>query len=264
MYSGRGNAAFTALGFPIRTSPAQRSVGNSPELFAATHVLLRLLAPRHPPHALSSLLALISFIPASRRIIETRKSRPRPLLFAAGPEDFYVDSIQRLIETVLRRRYVKASRLHRTWQVSLLRELLTQQKLNLPFVCTCQRTLPKTTGKTCGADRDRTDDIQLAKLALSQLSYSPGNASWYSNLPAVIAAPVFPAGKLVGLGGLEPPTSRLSGARSSQLSYRPRGLPRRQTLQRPSFSKSRVASCTRSFKTKQQAHVLRQIVIRKR
>ena len=26
---------------------------------------------------------------------------------------------------------------------------------------------------------------------------------------------------LVGLGGLEPPTSRLSGARSSQLSYRP-------------------------------------------
>ena len=24
-----------------------------------------------------------------------------------------------------------------------------------------------------GADRDRTDDIQLAKLALSQLSYSP-------------------------------------------------------------------------------------------
>ena len=27
--------------------------------------------------------------------------------------------------------------------------------------------------KECGADRDRTDDIQLAKLALSQLSYSP-------------------------------------------------------------------------------------------
>jgi hypothetical protein len=29
----------------------------------------------------------------------------------------------------------------------------------------------------CGAGRDRTDDIQLAKLALSQLSYSPG--TWY-------------------------------------------------------------------------------------
>jgi hypothetical protein len=178
---------FAVLGFPIRTSPDQRSVDSSPELFAATHVLHRLLAPRHPPHALSSLLALISFIPASRRIIETRKSRPRPLLFAAGPEDFYFDSIQRLIETVLRRRYVKASRLRRTWQVSLLRELLTQQKLNLPFVCTCQRTLPKTTGKTCGADRDRTDDIQLAKLALSQLSYSPGKPPCWLRVPHSLA-----------------------------------------------------------------------------
>ncbi len=143
-----------------------------------------------------------------------------------------------------------------------LREL-SQQKLNLPFVCTCQRTLPSTAGKTCGADRDRTDDIQLAKLALSQLSYSPGRC--IAVLPCwsrVTKSPPVGWGS-VGLGGLEPPTSRLSGARSSQLSYRPRGLPRRQTLQRPSFSKSRVA-WTRSFKTKQQARVLRQIVIRKR
>ena len=51
-----------------------------------------------------------------------------------------------------------------------------------------------------GADRDRTDDLRLAKPALSQLSYSP---------------------VMVGLGGFEPPTSRLSGGRSNQLSYRP-------------------------------------------
>ncbi len=29
-----------------------------------------------------------------------------------------------------------------------------------------------------GADRDRTDDIQLAKLSLSQLSYSPREKWW--------------------------------------------------------------------------------------
>jgi hypothetical protein len=33
----------------------------------------------------------------------------------------------------------------------------------------------KPDANVCGAGRDRTDDIQLAKLALSQLSYSPGN-----------------------------------------------------------------------------------------
>ena len=51
-----------------------------------------------------------------------------------------------------------------------------------------------------GARRDRTDDLMLAKHALSQLSYGP---------------------VMVGLGGLEPPTSRLSSARSNQLSYKP-------------------------------------------
>ena len=46
----------------------------------------------------------------------------------------------------------------------------------------------------------------LARQALSQLSYTPNPL------------------RLVGLGGLEPPTSRLSGVRSNQLSYRPASL----------------------------------------
>jgi hypothetical protein len=53
-------------------------------------------------------------------------------------------------------------------------------------------------GCSHGADRARTDDIQLAKLALSQLSYSP----------------VYSMQRTMGLSGLEPPTSRLSGVRS--------------------------------------------------
>ena len=42
-------------GFPIRTSPDQRLVGSSPRLIAASYVLHRLLAPRHPPCALCNL-----------------------------------------------------------------------------------------------------------------------------------------------------------------------------------------------------------------
>ncbi len=62
-------------------------------------------------------------------------------------------------------------------------------------ICGCQRTK----SEFGGADRDRTDDIQLAKLALSQLSYGP----------------------VVGLGRFELPTPRLSSVCSNQLSYRP-------------------------------------------
>ena len=47
----------TQPGFPIRIPPDQSLIGGSPRLFAAIHVLHRLLAPRHPSHALSSLLS---------------------------------------------------------------------------------------------------------------------------------------------------------------------------------------------------------------
>ena len=40
------------VGCPIRISTDQSLVGSSPWLFAATHVLHRLQAPRHPPLAL--------------------------------------------------------------------------------------------------------------------------------------------------------------------------------------------------------------------
>ena len=77
---------FAALGFPIRTSPDQRLVGNSPELFAATHVLHRLLAPRHPPHALSSLLTSISRLtPASRRDLSKLETKVQAPALRGGP-----------------------------------------------------------------------------------------------------------------------------------------------------------------------------------
>ena len=43
----------------IRESRDQLAFDQSPELIAVFHALHRLLAPRHPPHALSSLAALI-------------------------------------------------------------------------------------------------------------------------------------------------------------------------------------------------------------
>ena len=79
-----------------------------------------------------------------------------------------------------------------------------------------------------GADEDRTRDPLVANQVLSQLSYSPfsirklklqkpaahRNHQWKLKLEILDL-------KMVGLGRLELPTSRLSGVRSSHLSYRP-------------------------------------------
>ena len=51
----RTMAGFSGTGFPIRKSAGQSLCSGSPQLFAATYVLHRLLVPRHPPCALSSL-----------------------------------------------------------------------------------------------------------------------------------------------------------------------------------------------------------------
>ena len=63
--------------------------------------------------------------------------------------------------------------------------------------------------KVGGDERNRTADPLLARQVLSQLSYAPT----FLLLSAKTC--------LVGLSGLEPLTSRLSGVRSNQLSYRP-------------------------------------------
>ncbi|MNW56700.1 hypothetical protein D3C74_344320 [compost metagenome] len=61
MYSVMSDWVLFQPGFPIRTSP-DRSLLTAPRgSIVVRHVLLRLLAPRHPPCALSSLTISLSF-----------------------------------------------------------------------------------------------------------------------------------------------------------------------------------------------------------
>ena len=53
--SSYDNTTLLVLSFLIRTSAGQTFICNSPQLFAACHVLLRRHVPRHPPYALCSL-----------------------------------------------------------------------------------------------------------------------------------------------------------------------------------------------------------------
>src|ERR1700691_2802945 len=55
LYIQRAVCRFYRHGFPHSEIPGSKPACGSPRLIAASHVLLRLLAPRHPPYALSSL-----------------------------------------------------------------------------------------------------------------------------------------------------------------------------------------------------------------
>ena len=60
MYSVSADGASSPPGFPIRTSSDQSSLSSSPRLIAASHVLHRLSAPKHPPCTLYSLIPMFS------------------------------------------------------------------------------------------------------------------------------------------------------------------------------------------------------------
>ncbi len=150
MDSSQAMAVLPAMGFPIRKSTDQSLVSSSPWLIAATHVLRRLLEPRHPPHALSSLVTLDSSLPRNSRTAKPRQGQ--------GPSPSAAWTSKDL-----------AASMHFYPSYSVVREL------ELSPAKTSARTAG-TRGpgvELGGADRSRTDDIQLAKLALYQLSYSP-------------------------------------------------------------------------------------------
>src|SRR5436190_9182860 len=113
-----------------------------------------------------------------------------------------------------------------------------------------------------GARRDRTDDLMLAKHALSQLSYGPVTRrrmlDWLAEPKLASTGPPSPIGlrrgslarlrerRLVGLGRLELPTSRLSSARSNQLSYKPLTL---SSTDRGLGACSRATGCKRQMQS---------------
>ena len=152
MNSPHGDRALPRPGCPIRRSPDQHLLSGSPELIAASHVLRRLLAPRHSPCALSSLTMFATGRPLYDRVSRTQRLGELPR--ACSRTDGYPS---RLSKNTSRERF--ASRRGST------------PRSPLRFRWEPQRA--SRVGEHDGADGDRTHDLRLAKPALSQLSYSP-------------------------------------------------------------------------------------------
>jgi hypothetical protein len=139
---------YCPAGLPHSEIPGSKPVCGSPRLIAAYRVLRRLSAPRHPPCTLSSLTKLEHSFPG-----ESYRFLP----------DSVVNELK-------------------LW---ILGSMLPWCDLTLPITHdgtmqprAYQRFFTKNFGlaylpRPGGADRVRTDDLRLARAALSQLSYSP-------------------------------------------------------------------------------------------
>ena len=129
-------------GFPHSEIPGSKPASGSPRLIAADHVLHRLLTPRHPPYALSSL---------------TESKRNRSLYL-----ELSYFCATKMPTLVIRLSKIKSGRNSRKiW--------LPSKAVRSPFSFPIQLFR-----KTGGDERARTADLLVANQALSQLSYIPG------------------------------------------------------------------------------------------
>jgi hypothetical protein len=170
------------MGSPIQKSSGQCLFSGSPKLIAANHVFHRHPAPRHPPSALSSLAINL----------------PNPQ-FGLHPE-----GASRCLLPVFSFQRTKLA-----FALSSKPRAESPESLNFPLW---------TFNISGGGERDRTDDLLRAKQVLSQLSYTPTETATLRSRHSDLSKFQTPksAFRVVGLVGVEPTTSRLSGVRSNR------------------------------------------------
>ena len=158
MYSAAGYPGITLDGFPHSEISGSTLVCSSPKLIAACHVLHRLLAPRHPPYALSSLTTLGNWRNSRHRV---RRSRRRSPDRAKGSLRFPEPRQPPTSTTSLRK-------------ATVCRVFSCQRPPPCagPFRVRRSRLTPATQRprKSGGEYRARTGDLLVANQALSQLS----------------------------------------------------------------------------------------------
>ena len=142
-------------GFPHSEICGSTGASPSSQLIAACYVLHRLRTPRHPPDALALTLdrsALVSH--ARRRTQDMERDHWIEILRSTGVQ-------------------TGQSRLHFVREQNATQRIARiPQAMHSKLCCSVDERLRLIPGFG-GADRDRTDDLKLAKLALSQLSYGP-------------------------------------------------------------------------------------------
>jgi hypothetical protein len=143
----------TPAGLPHSEISGSRLVCSSPELFAAYHVLHRLLTPRHPPSALSSL---------------TELHKCTMQVGTLGPNianSMRSHDVRRNVRATFRQ--IVAVKEHISHGATTHRRPRMQKAIGKQYPPRPHRF------RTCGDNRARTGNLRRARAALSQLSYIP-------------------------------------------------------------------------------------------
>ena len=198
-------------GFPHSEIPGSKGALASPGLIAECHVLHRLLPPRHPPNALLAL-------DPSRKTTGEACSRPlRDQLGSFFPMDRRTGLNPHPASTV------SILDLERSIPITL-RLCGPGDQLGIDLVSlhdvneTAQFSRNRKRSKRIGTDEAAPPVWWSLPGSNRRPSACKADALPAELRPHVAAAP---GDGVVGRGGLEPPTSRLSGVRSNHLSYRP-------------------------------------------
>jgi hypothetical protein len=155
-------------GFSHSEIPGSKPVSGSPRLIAAVHVLLRLSSPRHPPCALCSLIAPKARIELMPGVRTSNSRTPGKCNLASATRQHAASGPFASLDAI-------TFSFHRSRQAAYAVTLRHRGR-----ACFRPGTAPGQIFRQAahrpvagGADRNRTDDLRLAKPALSQLSYSP-------------------------------------------------------------------------------------------
>ena len=187
----------TCAGLPHSEISGSKRACRSPKLIAAYCVLHRQITPRHPLIAVTGFMQTFNIL------------------------DVYFTYFTFTI------RLSNNKSIHLVLPPSFLTTIMVgpdgfePSTPRLSSACSNQLSYrPMVISNSGGGERDRTDDPLLAKQVLSQLSYAPKPARTRS--PSQNHSPPNmnrSSRDLVGQGGFEPPTPRLSSVCSNQLSY---------------------------------------------
>ena len=149
------------IGLPHSEICGSKGARPSPQLIAACYVLHRLCVPRHPPDALALTLDRSAIVPCP----ETRPAE-RPV---KSETQIHAISLEcRILDSPVVRTGEPAFTMSKSANAIACGRscLIIFRRLSLSVI-----------PRNGGARRDRTDDLMLAKHALSQLSYGPGCSS---------------------------------------------------------------------------------------